>query len=83
MRIRDGYCTVLGCEAPAWSVDLDHVTEYDHQHPERGGRTEPLGLNGKCRFHHLLKSFSHWVGDQFLGPDGHTIRVWYTPKGSG
>ncbi|QHN32733.1 DUF222 domain-containing protein [Gordonia amarae] len=81
VRIRDGYCTVLGCEAPAWSVDLDHVTEYDHQHPERGGRTEPLGLNGKCRFHHLLKSFSHWVDDQFLGPDGHTIRVWYTPEG--
>ncbi|MFZ2240703.1 MAG: DUF222 domain-containing protein, partial [Gordonia amarae] len=81
VRIRDGYCTVPGCETPSWSVDLDHVIEYDHQHPERGGRAEPLGLNGKCRFHHLLKSFSNWVDDQFLGPDGHTTRVWYTPEG--
>jgi len=81
IRIRDGYCTVPGCETPAWSVDLDHVTEYDHQHPDRGGRTDPLGLNGKCRFHHLLKSFSLWVDDQYLDPDGHTARVWYTPEG--
>ncbi len=81
VRIRDGYCTVPGCETPAWSVDLDHVTEYDHQNPDRGGRTDPLGLNGKCRFHHLLKSFSNWVDDQYLDADGRIVSVWYTPEG--
>lgn len=82
VRIRDGYCTVPGCATPAWAVDLDHVTEYDHQHPELGGCTDPLGLNGKCRFHHLLKSFSHWVDDQYLDADGHLATVWYTPEGT-
>ncbi|GAB2657586.1 hypothetical protein GCM10027169_21310 [Gordonia jinhuaensis] len=33
IRIRDGYCTVPGCDKPAFAGDLDHVHEYDHDNP--------------------------------------------------
>nr|WP_315774482.1 DUF222 domain-containing protein [Rhodococcus kroppenstedtii] len=68
IRARDQFCTWPGCNRPAWDGDLDHITEYDHTHPEKGGRTSATGLGAKCRFHHLLKTFADFVDDQYPDP---------------
>ncbi|MBY6361719.1 HNH endonuclease signature motif containing protein [Rhodococcoides corynebacterioides] len=68
VRARDQFCTWPGCNRPAWEADLDHITEYDHTHPEKGGRTDATGLGAKCRFHHLLKTFGDFVDDQYPDP---------------
>ncbi|WP_169817742.1 HNH endonuclease signature motif containing protein, partial [Rhodococcoides kroppenstedtii] len=83
IRARDRYCTWPGCSKPAWDGDLDHITEYDHAHPERGGRTSATGLGAKCRFHHLLKTFGDFVDDQYDDPDhpGRIIRTVTIPEG--
>ncbi|MBY6363069.1 HNH endonuclease signature motif containing protein [Rhodococcoides corynebacterioides] len=69
VRARDQFCTWPGCNKPAWDADLDHITEYDHTHPEKGGRTDATGLGAKCRFHHLLKTFGDFVDDQYPDPN--------------
>ncbi len=83
VRARDRYCTWPGCSKPAWDGDLDHITEYDHTHPERGGQTSATGLGAKCRFHHLLKTFGDFVDDQYPDPDypGRIIRTFTIPGG--
>ncbi|MFC8281417.1 HNH endonuclease signature motif containing protein, partial [Rhodococcoides kroppenstedtii] len=83
IRARDRYCTWPGCSKPAWDGDLDHITEYDHTHPERGGQTSATGLGAKCRFHHLLKTFGDFVDDQYDDPDhpGRIIRTFTIPEG--
>ncbi|MBY6365605.1 HNH endonuclease signature motif containing protein [Rhodococcoides corynebacterioides] len=68
IRARDLFCTWPGCNRPARDADLDHITEYDHTHPERGGQTSATGLGAKCRFHHLLKTFGDFVDDQYPDP---------------
>lgn len=80
IRIRDGYCTVPGCDRPAFDAEIDHVVEYDHDSPATGGPTHPDYLNAKCKFHHLLKTFSNWVDDQHTDADGHTRTTWATPE---
>ncbi|WP_068145969.1 DUF222 domain-containing protein [Rhodococcoides corynebacterioides] len=72
-----------GCTRPAWDGDLDHITEYDHHNPERGGQTTATGLGAKCRFHHLLKTFGDFVDDQYPDPDhpGRIIRTFTIPEG--
>ncbi|WP_167322162.1 HNH endonuclease signature motif containing protein, partial [Rhodococcoides kroppenstedtii] len=83
IRARDQYCTWPGCNTPARDGDLDHITEYDHAHPERGGQTTATGLGAKCRFHHLLKTFGDVVDDQYDDPDhpGRIIRTFTIPEG--
>ncbi|WP_068104618.1 DUF222 domain-containing protein [Rhodococcus sp. PBTS 1] len=83
IRARDRYCTWPGCNKPAWDGDLDHITEYDHTHPERGGKTSATGLGAKCRFHHLLKTFGDFVDDQYPDPDhpGRIVRTVTIPEG--
>ncbi|MBY6437690.1 DUF222 domain-containing protein, partial [Rhodococcus kroppenstedtii] len=83
IRARDRYCTWPGCNTPAWNGDLDHITEYDHTHPERGGKTSATGLGAKCRFHHLLKTFGDFVDDQYPDPDypGRIVRTFTIPEG--
>ncbi|MBT1192974.1 HNH endonuclease, partial [Rhodococcus kroppenstedtii] len=83
VRARDQYCTWPGCNTPAWDGDLDHITEYDHAHPERGGQTSATGLGAKCRFHHLLKTFGDFVDDQYDDPDnpGRIVRTVTIPEG--
>ncbi|MBY6368537.1 DUF222 domain-containing protein, partial [Rhodococcoides corynebacterioides] len=83
VRARDQYCTWPGCNKPAWDGDLDHITEYDHTHPENGGKTTATGLGAKCRFHHLLKTFGDFVDDQYDDPDhpGRIVRTVTIPEG--
>ncbi|WP_169846839.1 HNH endonuclease signature motif containing protein [Rhodococcoides corynebacterioides] len=69
VRARDQFCTWPGCNRPAWEADLDHITEYDHHDPTRGGTTSAGGLGAKCRFHHLLKTFGDFVDDQYPDPN--------------
>ncbi|NIL80529.1 HNH endonuclease signature motif containing protein [Rhodococcoides kroppenstedtii] len=80
IRARDLFCTWPGCNRPAWDGDLDHITEYDHTHPERGGQTSASGLGAKCRFHHLLKTFGDFVDDQYPDPS-RLIRTITIPEG--
>ncbi|MBY6408267.1 DUF222 domain-containing protein, partial [Rhodococcoides corynebacterioides] len=83
IRARDQYCTWPGCNKPARDGDLDHITEYDHRNPERGGQTSACGLGAKCRFHHLLKTFGDFVDDQYPDPEnpGRVIRTFTIPEG--
>lgn len=80
IRIRDGYCTTPGCDRPAFTGELDHVVEYDHRDPAAGGPTHPDWLNAKCKFHHLLKTFSRWTDDQQIEPGGHARTISITPE---
>lgn len=81
IRIRDTYCTWPGCNRSAWAADLDHTNEYNHDNPAAGGRTHPTGLKALCRFHHLLKTHSDWIDDQYTDRHGHTRTIVITPEG--
>uniref|UniRef100_UPI003D8C4357 DUF222 domain-containing protein n=1 Tax=Gordonia sp. B7-2 TaxID=3420932 RepID=UPI003D8C4357 len=81
LRIRDGYCVDPGCVTSAWQGDGDHVAEFDHDHPERGGQTTADGMNIKCRPGHVLKTFGEWVDDQWRDCDGRLRTEYTTPEG--
>ncbi|WP_328855922.1 HNH endonuclease [Williamsia herbipolensis] len=81
VRARSLYCDVPGCERPAWVCDIDHVREYDHDHPAHGGQTCPGNTGSKCRFHHNLKTHTDFLDDQTIGRDGRIESVIITPEG--
>lgn len=81
VRVRDGYCTFPGCAKRAWRCQIDHVTEFDHDHPEDGGQTCACNTDLKCLFHHLLKTFGDWVDDIYIDEDGFTHVMYRTPEG--
>ncbi len=81
IRARDGYCTTPGCDQPAWTCDIDHIAEYDHDDPSQGGHTSPDELGAKCRMHHNFKTFAHgWVDDQYRNPDGRLVSEMVSPE---
>ncbi|MBR7195133.1 HNH endonuclease signature motif containing protein, partial [Gordonia sp. SCSIO 19800] len=81
VRVRDGYCTEPGCTRSAFACDLDHVTEYDHTDPARGGATSSENLNTKCRPSHLFKTHGDWVDVQYRDDDGRLVTDYETPEG--
>ena len=81
VRARSLYCDVAGCERAAWVCDIDHVHEYDHDHPAHGGQTCPGNTGSKCRLHHNLKTHTDFLDDQTIGRDGRTQSVIITPEG--
>ncbi|MBN0985669.1 HNH endonuclease, partial [Gordonia sp. BP-94] len=81
VRVRDGYCTEPGCTRSAFACDLDHVTEYDHTDPARGGATSSENLNAKCRPGHLFKTHGDWVDVQYRDDDGRLVTEYETPEG--
>jgi hypothetical protein len=82
LRIRDCYCTWPGCDKKAWDADLDHSREYNHDDPDSGGQTHPREMKALCRFHHLLKTYSDWLDDQYPDPrTGRNTVVFTTPEG--
>ncbi|MEP9415524.1 DUF222 domain-containing protein [Gordonia sp. VNQ95] len=81
IRMRHGECVIPACRGSAFDGDCDHVHEYDHEHPELGGQTTPDGLNAKCRGHHLQKTHSRWLDDQYRDENGRLVTVFTTPEG--
>ncbi|GAB2642992.1 hypothetical protein GCM10027169_08780 [Gordonia jinhuaensis] len=74
IRARDGYCTVPGCDKPAFAADADHVHEYDHDNPAAGGRTTAENLATKCRMHHQMKTDGVFLDDQYIDEHGEPDR---------
>jgi hypothetical protein len=73
---------LAGCDKKAWDADLDHSREYNHDDPDSGGQTHPREMKALCRFHHLLKTYSDWLADQYPDPrTGRTTIVFTTPEG--
>jgi hypothetical protein len=56
---RDRTCVHPHCSLPARACDLDHITPYDPEHPERGP-TSVDNLAALCRHHHRLKTHAGW-----------------------
>jgi len=57
LRLQHPTCSLPGCTRIAsWSAEFDHIEEYDHAHPERGGATAIDNLHPLCWQHHLLKT---------------------------
>jgi len=75
---RDGHCHFPGCAMPASRTDLDHVVEFDHRRPERGGLTTAQNLQALCRRHHQLKTHGDW--SVRLSATGVTT-TWTAPSG--
>ncbi|WSV09061.1 HNH endonuclease [Streptomyces sp. NBC_01020] len=75
---RDQQCAFPSCRMPAQRCDLDHVKEFDHDHPESGGKTVPENLIPICRRHHLMKHRGNWTvtRDAVTG-----ITTWVSPTG--
>ncbi len=81
VRARSLYCDMPGCSRPVWRCDLDHIDEYDHHSPDRGGQTTPAGLGPKCRFHHNLKTFTDFLDVRTIDSGGRTGISVVTPEG--
>ncbi|WP_019200818.1 HNH endonuclease signature motif containing protein [Tsukamurella sp. 1534] len=92
MRLIYPTCVFPGCSVPSTRCQADHVAEYDHKHPERGGPTAVAGKDGPgnlvplCGFHHRIKTETGWLSD--LLDDG-TVEwhhpaggLWLTPPGA-
>ena len=57
LRLRGATCAVPGCARTVSRVaEADHITEYDHENPAAGGRTEIENLHLLCREHHRMKT---------------------------
>ncbi len=81
VRVRDGYCTEPGCTRSAFTADVDHVAEYDHARPARGGATSSENLNAKCRAGHLHKTHGNWTDVQYRDEHGRLVTEFVTPEG--
>ncbi|WP_019204076.1 HNH endonuclease signature motif containing protein [Tsukamurella sp. 1534] len=92
MRLTYPTCVFPGCSVPSTRCQADHVAEYDHRNPERGGPTTVAGKDGPgnlvplCGFHHRIKTETGWLSD--LLDDG-TVEwhhpaggIWLTPPGA-
>ncbi|MGH3770957.1 MAG: DUF222 domain-containing protein [Pseudonocardiaceae bacterium] len=56
LEIRDRYCTMIGCRAPARSADKDHTLDH-----AKGGPTIGPNLGDACRHDHRLKHDGGWI----------------------
>ncbi|MGH3754931.1 MAG: HNH endonuclease signature motif containing protein [Pseudonocardiaceae bacterium] len=55
LEIRDRFCTMIGCRAPAHGTDQDHTLDH-----ALGGPTIGPNLGGACRHDHRLKGEGGW-----------------------
>ncbi len=56
LEIRDRYCVMIGCRAPAHTADKDHTVDYAN-----GGPTVACNLGDACRHDHRLKGEGGWT----------------------
>lgn len=75
IRLRDGFCRAVGCDAPAWrpDIEIDHATDY-----RKGGKTDRVNLGPLCKHHHQLKTFGGWFLE-WSSPNGDC--TWRSPLG--
>jgi len=59
LEIRDRYCTMIGCRAPAHSADKDHTLDHANRGPTTDGN-----LGSVCRHDHRLKHEGGWTLQQ-------------------
>ena len=57
LRLRHPVCAVPGCaRATVIAAEDDHIIEYDHDHPGKGGQTSLWNLHRLCWLHHQHKT---------------------------
>ncbi len=56
LEIRDRYCVMIGCRAPAHAADKDHTVDHAY-----GGPTLAPNLGDACRHDHRLKGEGGWA----------------------
>lgn len=57
LRMMDPVCAVPGCTRNVMTVgEMDHIEEFDLEHPARGGPTTLKNLHRICRTHHRMKT---------------------------
>lgn len=57
LRQRGPTCAVPGCTRSVCTAsENDHIREYDHAHPELGGRTSSENCHLLCWMHHRMKT---------------------------
>ena len=57
LRLRHPVCAVPGCtRATVIAAEDDHIIEYDHDHPGKGGQTSLWNLHRLCWQHHQQKT---------------------------
>lgn len=57
LRLRHPVCAAPGCTRPtALAAEDDHILEFDHEHPARGGPTTLGNLHRLCWQHHQMKT---------------------------
>ncbi|MGH3976004.1 MAG: HNH endonuclease signature motif containing protein, partial [Pseudonocardiaceae bacterium] len=56
LEIRDRYCVMIGCRAPAHTADKDHTLDHAHGSPTTGPN-----LGDACRHDHRLKHEGGWT----------------------
>ncbi len=57
-------CRHPGCTIASNRCDLDHIVEFDHHNPHRGGWTIAANLAPYCRTHHNLKTSKLWTTEK-------------------
>lgn len=74
MRMRYPTCVFPHCTVSSSRCQADHVSEFDHLDPARGGPTTVPGRNTGngnlvplCSFHHMIKTESGWLSDILEG----------------
>lgn len=80
VEARDGTCTFPMCDRPAERGDLDHITPFNHHHPnpEAPGQTRAENLHALCRRHHRAKTHGGWRPER--DPTTGTT-TWTSPTG--
>ena len=75
IRLRDGHCRAVGCDAPAWrpDIEIDHATDW-----RKGGTTDRVNLGPLCKRHHQLKTHGGWFLE-WSSPNGDC--TWRSPLG--
>jgi hypothetical protein len=71
-------CQFPSCRQPVWRCDIDHREPFDHQEPQRGGRTDKENTGPFCRRHHLIKHHTDW---RFRVDPKRFVVEWISPTG--
>lgn len=69
LHVRHPVCAAPGCVRPTvLASEADHIEEFDHEDPSRGGRTSIENLHLLCWRHHQLKT-ARLIDPTRDGPD--------------